>query len=247
MATSLFQSVASMFRPTTQVSGMMAPGPAPAMQQANPGAAATVPAAGTSAATTTQAAANPLDDIAALWQTDPNSKPVVDPLAAPLFNTDPAKIAEAAGKINFVSQLPPDLVAKAMSGNDPQAFMQVINAAVQRGVATSSQLNAATIEQATQQNNARVMQTLPGRVRQIQLDAMVSEDPVLASPAAQPFLQLARQHVQMKNPGMSAAEINRRAESVVTGFATALTAPAAAAAQQASNPAGTDWDSWAST
>lgn len=247
MATSLFTSVANMFRPTTHVAGMPTPGPAPAMQQVNPGAGAPTPPAGTSAPINTQQAADPLADIAALWQTDPNSKPIVDPLSAPLFNTDPTKIAEAAGKINFVSQLPQDLIAKAMSGNDPQAFLQVINAAVQRGVATSSQLNAATIEQATQQNNARVMQTLPGRVRQIQLDSMVSEDPVLASPAAQPFLQLARQHVQMKNPGMSAVEINRRAESVVTGFATALTAPAAAAVQQASNPAGTDWEAWANS
>lgn len=233
----LFNSVANMFRPTTQVTPM---------GQQNPGAAAPPPVSGTSAATTEAAPVNPMDEFTPLWQTDPNAKPPVDPLASPLFNTDPAKIAAAAAKLDFTGQLPPELLQKAMSGNDPQAFMQVLNAVAQRTLATSTQLNAATIESATTRNNERIQQTLPTHMKRLQLDSLQSDNPVLQHPASQPFLQLVRSQVQMKNPGMSAQEINAQAERALMGFASQLTAPAQATADKAAT-AGTDWEAWANT
>ena len=241
MAT-LLNTVANMFRPVQQVT--MAPQPQGPMQVQNPGAGAPVPPSGTAQPNTEAPAPNPLDELGALWQTDPKSTPAVDPFSTPLFNTDPAKIAAAAGKIDFVSQLPPDLVAKAMSGTDPQAFMQVINAVAQRSLATSTQLNAATLEQATTRNNERVMQALPGRIKQHTLDNLQSENPVLQHPASQPFLQMTRAQLQMKNPNMPAAEINRRAEAALMGFASQLAAPAPSQEEVRASQ-GTDWDVWA--
>lgn len=238
----MFPSIAAMFRNVVQTA------PANPMAQNNPGAAAVVPAAGTSNPITPTPEANPLDTMKALWQTDPNSAPSVDPLATPLFNSDPAKIAAAASKIDLVSQIPADLMAKAMSGQDPAAFAQVLNAVAQRTLATSTQLNAATVEQAAATNNQRMLQALPGKVRQIQLDGMQPDNPLLQHEAAQPFLNMVRSQLASKNPGMSAVEINRQAESIVTGFAGAISP--AATAQQPSQPAnggGTDWDTWAST
>lgn len=241
----IFSSVADMFRPTQQVT--VAPQPvASPMAMQNPGAALVTPPAGASLPTANAAPANPMDEFTTLWQTDPNATPSVDPLTTPLFNTDPAKIAAAAGKIDFMAQMPPDLVAKAMSGTDPAAFMQLINAVAQRTLATSTQLNAATLEQATSRNNDRVMQAIPGRVKQIQLDSIQSENPVLQHPASQPFLQLVRAQIQMKNPGMSAATINAQAERTLTGFASQLAAPASTEATR-SAAGGTDWDSWAAS
>lgn len=231
MATA-FRSIAQMFRPVQATS----------MQQQN---APTIPAAGGSAVINEQKPADPMADLAALWQTDPNLKPVANPLATPLFNTDPKAIAAAASKLDFVSGLDPALVAKAMSGQDAAAFLQVLNTVGQKSLATGTQLNAATIETATSRNNERLLAAMPGQVKAITLDSMQSENPALQHPAAQPFLSLVRSQLQMKNPGMSAQDINNAAESALTGFATSLATPATATPSAASNDGGTNWAAWA--
>lgn len=232
-------TIANMFRPVQQTT-QVAQQP---MAVQNPGAAAQPPAAGTSQPTSEQAPANPLDEFTPLWQNDPNAQQRVDPLSTPLFNSDPAKIAAAAAKMDFVGQIPAEVLQKAMQ--DPNALVQLLNGVAQRTLATATQLNASTIEQATTRNNARVMSGLPERVRQIQLNGMQPDNPTLQHPAAQPFLQLMRSQIQMKNPGMSAVEINSQAERALTGFANQLVAAPASEAAARSSAGGTDWDAWA--
>lgn len=239
MATSqgFLGNIANIFRPVQPVQ-QQAQQPMP---QVNPGAAV-LPSPGESNPTVPS---NPLDEFTPLWQTDPNAKPVVDPLSAPLFQSNPQAIAEAASKIDFVGQIPAELIQKAMSGQDPQAFAAVMNAVAQRTLATATQLSTATIEQANTRNNARMQQVLPDRMKKIQLDSLTSENPALQHPASQPLLQMVRSQIQMKNPQLSATEINQRAESYLSGFASQLTAPqqAAEAAKQGSNEV--DWEAWA--
>ncbi len=206
-----------------------------------------IPNAGSSAQidNTANQAPNPLDVMASLMQNDPNIKAPVNPLSAPLLNTDVTKLRQAASQMNLVGQIDPELMTRAMSGSDPAAFAAVLNAAAQSAVITSAQLSASTVEQATNRNNERMMQVIPNQIKQAQIDSAVSENPALAHPAAQPFLHMVRSQIQMKNPGMSAADINRQAESVISGFAESVTtAPQEIVAQQAANQ-GTDWDKWA--
>lgn len=237
---SVLNNIANMFRNTQQVTQA----PAAPLTQANPGAAAPVPPSGTD----NSPPSNPMDEFATIWQTDPKSQPTIDPLNTPLFNTDPAKINAAAGKIDFINQVPAELLQKAMSGSDPQAFLQVMNTVAQRTLATATQLNAATIEQATTRNNARIHDALPDRLKRIQLETMAPENPVLAHAASQPLLQMVRSQIQMKEPGLSAAEINKRAENYLSGFASQLVAPTSAETELArTKTAGTDWDTWAAT
>lgn len=236
---SVMSSIANMFRPTQQVT--MAPSQQQQpMQQQNPGAAQ-LPAPGTSLPTNQQAEpSNPLDAFTPLWQNDPNAAPTADPLTTPLFNTDPAKIQEAAGKMDFLANVPKELIDKAMAGNDPGSFLQVMNMVAQRTLAAATQLSTATVEQGAQRSNQRVLQALPDRVKQIQLDQMQPENPALSHPAAQPFLHMARAQLKAKNPTLSAAEIQKQAERYVSDFASSLSVtPEAAAAQQT---AGEDWD-----
>lgn len=233
---SIGSAIANIFRPVTAI----------VMPQMNNNGAV-VPAAGTSAPidNTANTPANPLDTMAALMSNDPNVKPTVDPLAAPLLQTDVAKLRQAAGSMNLVGQIDPALMAKAMAGGDPVAFAQVLNAVAQSAVVTSAQLSAATVEQATTRNNARMLEVIPSKIKQAQIDSGVSENPALAHPAAQPFLHMVRSQIQMKNPGMTALEINRQAESVISEFAGAVTTAPQEAVRQAATPAGTDWDKWA--
>ncbi len=234
---SLSSRVASLFRPVQAV----------VMPTVNTNGQ-TTPEAGGSAqiANTANEAPNPLDVMASLMQNDPNVKAPVDPLSAPLLQTDVAKLRQAAGQMNLVGQIDPELMQRAMSGNDPVAFAAVLNAAAQSAVVTSAQLSASTVEQATTRNNQRMLQVIPNQIKQAQIDSSVSENPALAHPAAQPFLHMIRSQIQMKEPGLSAAEINRRAETVISGFAESVaTAPQEQVRQQQSANQGTDWDRWA--
>jgi hypothetical protein len=246
---SIGTTIANMFRPVQQVAMTPQPTVPPANPLAmnNPGAQAQVPPAGGSNPTVAQPEpANPMDAFAAMWQNDPKSAPQADPLHQPLFKPDPAALAAAAAKVDFVSQLPQELVAQAMAGNDPQAFLQVINAVGQRALATAAQLSTATVEQAAQRNNARIEQVLPDRMRSIQLAQMPADNPALNHPASQPLLSLVRSQIQMKNPSLSAAEINKQAESYLVTYASAISAPTPE--QQATQQAaagGTDWENWA--
>jgi hypothetical protein len=231
-------SAFNLFRPVTATVQV-----APPLSQQNPGAEV-VPPAGSSNPTP-QEPANPLDAHAQVWQnnTQAGTKPV--DLSQPLFNTDSAKIAEAAGKLDFASSIPTDLMQRAMS--DPAVFSQVLNSVAQRAVATATQIQAATTEQAAQRNNERLMAVLPDRIRQVQLDGLQPDNPALQHPAAQPLLKMVRTQLQANNPGMPAAEISRRAEAYLVGVSAAVSQPdvATVAAQQAQT-AGTDWDKWLS-
>ena len=183
---------------------------------------------------------NPMDSHTALWQT--GNTPAADPFAAPLFNTDPAKVAESASKMNIAGSISPDLLTKAMSGNDPAAFMEVLNTVAQRAVVTSAQVSAATIEQATTRNNERIQATLPGKIKQLQLDSLAADNPALNHPASQPLLHMVRAQIQAKQPGLSAQAINAQAERYLMEHAAAVQQPVEQRATTSTG--GTDWDSW---
>jgi hypothetical protein len=83
-------------------------------------------------------------------------------------------------------------------------------------------------------------------MRSIQLAQMPADNPALNHPASQPLLSLVRSQIQMKNPSLSAAEINKQAESYLVTYASAISAPTPE--QQATQQAaagGTDWENWA--
>jgi hypothetical protein len=232
---SISSRIASIFRPVTAV----------VMPTQNNNAA--LPEAGESnkVLNTANEAPNPMDALAALMQNDPAVKPPVDPLAAPLLQTDVTKLRQAAGNMNLVGTIDPELMTKAMSGQDPAAFAAVLNTVAQNAVVTSAQLSAATDEQATTRNNQRMLEVIPNKIKQAQIDSGVAENPALAHPAAQPFLHMVRSQIQMKNPGLSPAEINRQAETVIAGFAESVTAAPQEAVRQQAASQGTDWDKWA--
>ena len=250
----MFTSIANIFSPKasgTPVAPAGAPAapvaqaPANPMAQNNPTAGATTPpASGQSQPTldangqpVQQQQANPLDAFQTIWQTPTadGKTPPVDPFTQPLLNSDPSKIAAAAGKINVLQNIPQDLMAKAASGQDPAAFAQVIQAAVQAGIATAAQLTTATVEQATAMNNQRVLNALPDRVNKINLSQMAPENPMLAHPAVQPMLQMAKLQIAQNNPGMSAQEVAKQAEAYMTTFASAINPGQAGQSQQQGN------------
>lgn len=232
----LFTSVYNMFRPVTTVNGIPAPAPAAAA----PAAAPPPP--------------NPLDDMAALWKNDPNKPKPADPMQGPILNSDPAKIAEAAGKVDFLQQIPAELMQRVNSGNDPAALAELINAVAQKTLATAAQIGAVTVEQGLQRNNQRIEQALPGRIKQVQLDGVQVENPALAHEASQPMLRMVRAHIQQNNPNLSPEAVNKQAEAVLITHAQAVVGNVEDAGFRPGglpqNNAGgkgkeTDWETWA--
>jgi hypothetical protein len=247
---SLIGNIAGMFRNTQQVAAPVTPAPgAPTNQpvvaplaQVNPGADPNVALSQQQQ----QGPANPMEALAKLWETDPKAVVPTDPLAAPLFNTDPAKILQSASKVDFLKNIPQDLMAKVMAGNDPAALMQLINTVSQQSLAAAVQLNAATVENATSRNNQRMLEALPAQFKSLMLSQSQAENPSLNHPAAQPFIKMVRQQIAAKDPTLTPAQINAQAEKVLTDFAGVISAPTQEQQQAtAAKVAGTDWDIWA--
>lgn len=194
---------------------------------------------------------SPLDGFKDLWKTDPNANNAnSDPFASPLFQTDPNKIREAAGKMDFLSQIPQEMLQKAMAGNDPQSFMQVMNAVAQNVLATSLQLGTATTEQAGSLMAKRFDAALPGRFKNFQLQSQAPTNPALSHPAVQPLLKSVREQISRQNPDLPAAEVTKMAEDYFSQMMTAVqqndpnAPPKQTAAEDGSD---FNWAQWAST
>ena len=229
-----FTNVYSMFRPVTQVAGVPAPAPAAAAPAAEP------------------PAPNPLDQMAGLWKNDPTKQPPADPLKGPILNPDTTKIAEAASRMDFLKNVPKELLARVNSGNDPAALAELVNVVAQQTLSTATQISAATTEQGLQRNNQRIEQALPDRIKQVQLDTIAVENPALAHAASLPMLKMMRAQIAAQNPHLTPEAINRQAESMLVQHATAVLGqePGYREGGMPSNPQGaankgTDWEAWA--
>lgn len=215
---SFIKSISDIFRPTQQVTVANQP----PMAQQNPAAGGNPPPPGTSLPNAETTPPNPLDGFSTIWQTDPKAAPTVDPLNQPLLNPDPVKMREAASKLDFVGMLPKELVSRVHAGNDPAAIVELVNAAAQAALAQAAQLSTATVEHAGTRLKDRMLQSLPGRIRDVQIGQTKPSNSVLEHPAAQPMLHIARAAIATKNPHMSPAEINAQAEAYLQGFAEQL-------------------------
>lgn len=197
-----------------------------------------------------QEANSPLDAFKTMWQDDPTKQTQnADPFASPLFNMDPGKVNEAIGQIDFLQQLNPELMQKAMSGQDPEAFMQVINEVARKALATSVQLSTATAEQAGQKIGQRFNTALPSRFKDLQLQSQTPTNPLLSNPSVAPMLDAVRQRLKVQNPDWTPAQIQQQAEKYFSDFAAALqeSDPAKANERKAQQAAGQEfnWDEWA--
>lgn len=238
-------NISNMFRNTQQTvsANPPAPAPAPAQPQGTPGSS--MQQGGMKQEE--QEGGSPLDGFAKLWETDPTSgaNPPSDPFSEPLFATDPNKIREAASQMDFISQLPQELMQKAMSGQDPQAFMQVINTVAQNSLATALQVATGTVEQAGSKIGKRFNDALPARFKDLQINSAAPANPVLNHPSVQPMLKMARQQIKMMNPDYTPEQVNKEAERYLSSFASALTDgdPNKPVAPKSADDE-TDWMSW---
>lgn len=165
---------------------------------------------------------SPLDAFTKMWETDPNAKPQADPFATPLLNLDPAKFQEGVSKLDFIGNAPQELIQKVMAGNDPQALIELMNHVGRQSFMMAGQLATASTNKAGSDLAGRFKQSLPDMFKDFMLQNEAPENPILQHPAAQQMLHMARSQIRMKEPNLSPAEVNKKAEQFLSTFASSL-------------------------
>lgn len=151
--------------------------------------------------------------------TDKDGKPIVavDPFATPITNVDPAKLREAASKMNFAAGITAETVTKAMQ--DPAAFLQLINTVGQQSFAAALQATTGITERSINDNNQRFEQALPDRIRSQQIAQTASKHPALSHPAAAPMVAALKSQIAATNPHLSPEQVASKAEGYVIAMA----------------------------
>lgn len=136
-----------------------------------------------------------------------------DPMAGPITNIDPAKLREAASKMNFAAGVSPELLQKAMSGQDPQAFMAVLNTVAQNGFTAALTTSTNAFESGIAKFRDNLDSALPERVRQVQIRQAAPRNPVLNHPAAKPVVEAMKLQIATANPSLPPDRVAEMSEN----------------------------------
>lgn len=185
---------------------------------------------------------SPLDQFSSLWE--PSATPTVDgTLPANMFSgTDPAKMLEAARKVDFAKSIPPEVLAKITAGGPDAAaaFAQALNDATQRSYAQSSFASTKIVEAALAKFQEGLDSRLPGQIRNHQVSQSLREsNPALMHPAAAPIMEAMQAQLSVKFPKATVSELQGMASQYLTAFNTAAN-PVKAEKVTAAE----DWDSF---
>lgn len=164
---------------------------------------------------------SPLDDFKTLWETpkDDKGNPLPPTSNAVSIAFDPAKMGEALNKVNLASNVPADLVQKALGG-DQQAFIEAMNAVGKNTFMLAAQSAVKLMEDALKKHDASVTARMPGLVKEhMTSDRLVSENPVFSHPSTAPVLQALQKQFQLKHPNATATELQGMAKQYLAGVA----------------------------
>jgi hypothetical protein len=206
-----------------------------------PASATPAPAASPTQQATPAAEVSPMDQFKSLWE--PANTPNVDTtLPANMFaGADPAKMLEAARKVDFAKSVPPEVLAKITAGGPDAAaaFAQAINDVAQRSYAQSSFASTKIVEAALAKFQEGLENRLPSQVKRFQVSESLREsNPALTHPAAAPIMEALQSQLTVKYPNASVNEIRDMASQYLSQFGTVMAPPKAANAV----PVSEDWD-----
>ena len=155
---------------------------------------------------------SPLDQFADLWQPDNNNGSGKQPTS--IFSFDPKKIGEGIGKMNFANAVNPEVMQKALSG-DQQAFGQVLNNVGQQVFGQAFTLFHKMMEEGFVRNNGNFESQLNDRFREWGASQELADDPIFQSPAAQPVFEAVKSQLAKKYPDLPPKQIAARAKAYI--------------------------------
>lgn len=184
---------------------------------------------------------SPLDDFKALWE-PVTTKEVDGTLPANMFaGADPAKMLEAARKVDFAKSVPPEVLAKITAGGPEAAaaFAAAINDVAQRSYAQSSFASTKIVEAALAKFQEGLESRLPSQIKKHQVsDSLRELNPALTHPAAAPIMEALQSQFSVKYPNATTNELRDMASDYLTKFAGVITPPK----KEAKTPVSEDWD-----
>jgi hypothetical protein len=154
---------------------------------------------------------------------------------------DPAKMLDAARKVDFAKSISPEMLAKITSGGPEaaQAFMAALNDVSQRSYAQSSFASTKIVEAALAKFQEGLDSRLPSQIKKHQVsDSIRESNPALQHPAAAPIMEALQSQFSVKYPNATVNELRDMAGDYLSKFASA-------AVPQKKGPAvpvGEDWD-----
>ena len=204
----------------------------------------TLPAGTVDTSKANDPSANPLDAFKDIWKpAEPNKD------AAPtnsFANIDPAKIMEAAGKVNFTQSITPELMQKINAGGEGamQAMLEAMNKVGQASFAQAMQASIAINNRSLAEARQQFSSELPGMFkRQALSDSLRTENPAFSHPAAQPILEALQTQLTQKYPNATSGELAQMARDYLANFnAAANPTKESSAQQQSQQSTEPDWE-----
>jgi hypothetical protein len=228
----------SFFSPTTAAPAPAPSAPAPTPQQqqqtkdgANPNPATPGPMEGTK-----QEPVNSLDAYNKLWD---NSTTPAD--KAPSFNIDPKVLGDAAGSMNFTQGIPPDLMAKATSG-DANALVEIINLAARQAYQSSLSHSSALTDRFVAARSEFDMKGINSKVTQSLTSSALADSPNYDHPVVKAEFNRVANAFQAQNPDATPAQIVAQTKKYMTDMQEALNPTAKSKEAEANKP--TNWSEW---
>lgn len=170
-----------------------------------------------------QTAQTPLDAFSTLWENPANASTPNAPFS---FNVDPAKLQEAAGKIDFTKVVTPEILAKINAGGEgaSTAMMEAINKTVQASFAQSTLAATKMVEAAVAKTRESVESNIPNLIKSQSLnESLRNSNPAFNHPAAAPVIAALQQQLQVKNPNASVQELQEMAQNYFLSLGEAFT------------------------
>lgn len=189
-------------------------------QQANADQVATQQASGAGqqpATSATTQESSPFDKYSQLWQTGTTDEGQAG--TKQLVSMDPAKLAEATGRLNFAAGLKPEHVQAVLSGgeNAAQAFQSALNTVAQQAFQTAMIGSSKLIEQALQSQRQELLGEIPGIFKNQMLNSQAfEENPALSHPSVRPLIEVLQTQFAAKFPEASNAELRKMAADYLT-------------------------------
>ena len=222
--------------PTTQPASL--PAPSLVSTTGNPNLPLAINPDGTPAAAPSAAPASPLDDHTKLWQNDDTNKPAA---AAPLFDIDPAKFQSAIQGADFTTDIPPEIMQKALAG-DVAAFTAAMNGVARQAFSHQTMATTKLIEQALDRRSQEMEAKMPEMVRKASISEQLQDSPLFQHEATKPLMAALQQQLQTKYPKATASQIAEQARNYVADFAKLAGGNPATTAAQTAEQAKDNWE-----
>ncbi len=203
-----------------------------------------------------QHAADPLNahlaDLSSVWNTakTADGKPIApqaDPLSQPLFSFKQEDVLASAKKLDFTSQVNPELFTQVAAGGDAAvaAMKEIMNGVAQTVFAAQTLNMGQVMNDGFARHGKAFDAALPTRLRNHEVANRVSDDPVLSHPAVAPIITAMKATIAAQQPGMRPDQIQAAAENYVKGLGTAMNLQETKTVAKKEVEGQVDWMQWA--